>query len=74
MIDPDIEADSVAHCPNSIKNTCSSNLNFWDLIGTESEILGDFCISAPKHRNFVEGEEWRISNIELKDCQHNYPR
>ena len=71
MRDPDIEADSVAHCPKSINNMCSSNINFYDL---EKEILGDFCISAPKHSKFVEGQEWRITNIELKDCYHSYPR
>ena len=75
LINSESEAESVAKCPNSIKNSCPSDsgtyICFPDL---KSAMLEDFCIIASKDDKMPEGDKWQISNIELKDCEHKFPR
>ena len=75
LINSDSEAESVAKCPKTIYKSCPSDseayLHYFEL---ESAMLGQFCIIAPKHDKVSEGDKWQLSNIELKQCQHDFPR
>ena len=75
MINSESETESVAKCPKSICNPCPSNsgnyIIYWEL---ELAMLGGFCIGVSKDDKISEGDKWQITNIELKDCEHDYPR
>ena len=81
LINSESEAESVARCPKSIyqphPSVSGHFLKFFDL---RSAMMGEFCIIAPKDYLYNlydrdnEGDMWQISNIELKDCEHKFPR
>ena len=75
LINSESEAESVARCPKSIyqphPSASEDFLNFLDL---GSAMMGEFCINAAKDDKMSEGDKWQISNIELKDCEHGFPR
>ena len=75
LINSDSEAESVAKCQKSIYQSHPSisggYLTIFDLF---PPMLGKFCIIASKDDKISEGDEWQMSNIELKDCEHEFPR
>ena len=77
LINSESEAESVAKCPKAIYKSCPSASGTYidfDYIHLKSAMLGQFCIIAPKHDKLSEGDKWQLSNIELKQCQHDFPR
>ena len=74
LINSDSEAESVAKCPKTIYKSCPSASGNIFYMYLKSAMLGEFCIIAPKHDKVSEGDKWQLSNIELKQCQHDFPR
>ena len=78
MINSDSEAESVANCPKSIYKSCPSNTSAYGIylyfINLESAKLGELCIITSKNDKISEGDKWKLSNIELENCRHNFPR
>ena len=75
LINSESEKESVAKCPKSIYQShpliSGDRHNFFTL---KSDMLGKFCINEAQNDNTSQGDKWRISNIELKDCEHKFPR
>ena len=79
LINSKSEKESEAKCPKSIYESHPSisgdhlihSLRFIEL---KLAMLGKFCITVAKDDNTSEGDKWKISNIDLKDCEHEFPR
>ena len=78
LINSESEDDSLSNCPDLIYQTHPNPyafyghyLTYFDL---HSAMLGDFCIIASIEKKSSQGNRWKISNIELKNCVHNFPR
>ena len=75
LINSESEAESVARCPKSIYQPHPSvSEDFLKFLDLRSAMLGEFCIIASKDDKMSEGDKWKISNIELKGCEHELPR
>ena len=75
LINSEKEKESVAECPKSIYSTCpSKHGTCLFFAGLKQAMLGKFCIIEAKDHKISEDEKWKISKIELKECQHDFPR